>query len=108
MCARPWRGPRAQHDARDAAAPANGGTAEARPERARGGVHGDEEEAASLIGDGAGEERRRTGSATDRSGGGRGRSPAALPGGRGGRVRGEIGHGEGGKAAPTRNRRGDH
>jgi len=33
----------------------------ARPERARGGAHGDKEEAASLTGGGAGEERQQRG-----------------------------------------------
>ena len=47
---------RARRDVRNAAAPVNGGTAEAGPERARGGAHGDEEEAASLTGNSDGGE----------------------------------------------------
>ena len=91
---------------RDAAAPAGGGArrrGEAGPERGRGGAHGDEEVAANLTGDGAGEERQRRGGATSRGGGGRRRSPTALQGGRGGRVRGEIERGKGGDAPRARN-----
>ena len=72
------RAPTARRDARNAAAPANGGTAEAGPERARGGAHGDEEEAASLTGNLDCGERRRTAGAAALGGGGRRGSPAAL------------------------------
>ena len=57
------RAPTARRDARDAAASANGGTVEAGPERARGGAHGDEEEAANLTGNSDGGERWRRGGA---------------------------------------------
>ena len=57
----------ARLDPRGSAATALGGGGrrrdEARPEWARGGAHGNEEEAASLTGDGTGKERRRGGGA---------------------------------------------
>ena len=66
----------------------------ARPERARGGAHGDKEEAASLTGGGAGEERRRGGGATAMGGGGRRRAAAALHSEAQGRISVGIGGGE--------------
>ena len=71
----------------------------ARPERARGGVHGDKEEAASLTGGGAGEERRRMGGAAALGGGGPRRAAADLHGEAQGRVSAGIGGG-GGEGAP--------
>jgi len=63
---------------------------EAGPERGKGRAHGGKEVAASLTGGLDGGERRRGGGAASRGGGGRRRSPAALQGGRRGRVRGKI------------------
>ena len=67
---------------------------EGRPERAGESAHGDAEVAVRLTGGGAGEERQQRGGAMSRGGGGWRRAPAALRGGREGRVRGEIERGK--------------
>jgi len=88
-----------------AAAPADGGVTrrgEAGPERGKGRAYGEKEVAASLTRGLDGGERRRGGGAASRGGGGQRRSPAALQGGRRGRVRGEIERGKGGDAPRAR------